>query len=80
MPDSTRNNTDQPGRSQVAGGPAEAVAPAGAVAPGGFDRPLLLTPGQDMLGWLGRRVSLALLQFVAFTCLLSVLFIFVFIL
>jgi phosphate ABC transporter permease protein PstC len=44
-----------------------------------FDRPLLLTPRQDLLGWLGRRVGLALLQFVAFTCVLSVLFIFVFI-
>ena len=70
---------DQPGRSQVAGGPAEAIAHVDAVASGVFDRPLLLTPGQDMLGWLTRRVSLALLQLVAFTCVLSVLFIFVFI-
>jgi len=44
-----------------------------------FDRPLLLTPRQDLLGWIGRRVGLALLQLVALTCVLSVLFIFIFI-
>ncbi len=44
-----------------------------------FDRPLLLTPGQDMLGWITLRVGLTLLQFVALTCVLSVLFIFIFI-
>jgi len=44
-----------------------------------FDRPLLLTPGQDMLGWVTRQAGLRLLQLVALTCVLSVLFIFIFI-
>jgi phosphate ABC transporter permease protein PstC len=44
-----------------------------------FDRPLLLTPGQDMFGWIARQAGLRLLQLVALTCVLSVLFIFIFI-
>ena len=64
--------------SQVVGGPPEGVWAAGTAA-AEFDRPLLLTPGQDILGWIVRRASLSLLQLVAFTCVLSVLFIFVFI-
>jgi len=46
----------------------------------GFDRPLLLTPGQDLSGWAFRNVGRALLFLVASTCILSVLFIFLFIL
>jgi len=44
-----------------------------------FDRPLLLTPRQDLAGWLFRTVGRALLFLVAFTSVLAVLFIFVFI-
>jgi phosphate ABC transporter permease protein PstC len=44
-----------------------------------FDRPLLLTPGEDLAGWALRKLGGALLTCVALTCVLAVLFIFVFI-
>ncbi len=44
-----------------------------------FDRPLSLTPGQDLAGWIFRNVGQALLFVVASTCVLAVLFIFIFI-
>lgn len=44
-----------------------------------FDRPLLLTPSQDITGWLLSHAGRALLFFITFTSVISVLLIFVFI-
>lgn len=60
-------------------GRQDAAAVTHSTAAADFDRPLLLTPGQDLGGWLLRRVGLGLLLVVASTCVLAVLFIFVFI-
>ncbi|MGC9454045.1 MAG: phosphate ABC transporter permease subunit PstC [Phycisphaerae bacterium] len=45
----------------------------------GFDRPLLLTPGRDLAGYVGRGVGWSVLTAVAFTSVVAVLLIFVFI-
>ena len=44
-----------------------------------FDRPLLLTPGQDLAGYLGARLGRAVLLLVTATSIVAVLLIFVFI-
>jgi phosphate transport system permease protein len=44
-----------------------------------FDRPLLLTPGQDLAGWLGRRIGRTALTIVAVTSVAAVLLIFVYV-
>ena len=44
-----------------------------------FDRPLLLTPGQDSIGWLLSHAGRALLFLITFTSVISVLLIFFFI-
>jgi len=51
----------------------------GSAAAGGFDRPLLQSPRQDFLGWVFRHVGQAVLFLIASTCILAVLFLFVFI-
>lgn len=58
---------------------ARQTADAPTTAAADFDRPLLLTPGQDLAGWALRKLGAALLTGVALTCVLAVLFIFVFI-
>jgi len=55
------------------------TANAGTRAAAGFDRPLLLTPSQDMLGYVGAHVGRAVLFLITATSIISVLLIFVFI-
>jgi phosphate transport system permease protein len=52
----------------------------GSTTAAGFDRPLLLTPGEDLAGWVFRNAGRAILFLIASTCVLAVLFIFLFIL
>jgi len=65
----------QPARASTLS--AEPVAGNSAAA--GFDRPLLLTPGRDLAGFVGRLVGKAVLAGVASVSILAVLLIFAFI-
>jgi len=56
----------------------DATGPEGAIA-AGFDRPLLLTPGEDMAGFVSRLAGRGLLVAVASVTILAVLLIFVFV-
>lgn len=60
---------------------AEPAGSAGSARPGaaGFDRPLLLTPGQDLAGFVSSALGRAFLTLVASLTILAVLLIFVFI-
>ena len=60
-------------------GSGTSVVPSDRAAAVAFDRPLLLTPGQDLAGWIGRIAGKALLTLVACTSVAVVLLIFLFI-
>lgn len=59
--------------------PTQNAAQVGGPAAADFDRPLLLTPGQDLIGFAANRLGKALLVVIASSSIIAILLIFAFI-